>query len=307
MQYKITPLVLSLFLFSSVIQAQPTVNMQAFMPSDTTEEIGYFSAGTFTGAASVKSITPVNDNLPQETTSVAAAPDAPASPEDRDVPVMKPFYPVGMMHCAAVPTPINDVVNPVTGQVWMDRNLGAVRDAADSYDPYSFGDLYQWGRFADGHQCRVSSVKKTDPPRRSAVTERRATTDNGFAKFIIPQSNTFDWSAEEDPSYWQGTSLDNNNPCPYGYRLPTEAELRAEMESWASADAAGAINSPLKWPLAGFRYSKDGEVYDSGALGSYWSSTIDGTSARYLFFDEAHADIATYFKANGHSVRCIKD
>lgn len=304
MKYKIAPLVLLLFAFTAAL-GQPESAIQAFVPSDTIEGVSFLPGSTFSTPKTVQMQT--GDVQNQTATDISTSADNSSLPEDRDLPAMKPFYPAGMMHCAPVPTPINDVVNPVTGQVWMDRNLGAVRDAADSYDPYSFGDLYQWGRFADGHQCRISTSKKTESSRRSSASQRHANAENGLAKFIIPQSNTFNWSPEDNQSLWQGTSLENNNPCPYGYRLPTEAELRAEMESWSSADATGAINSPLKWPLAGFRYSKDGEVYDAGALGSYWSSTLDGTSARYLFFDEAHADIATYFKANGHSVRCIKD
>ena len=50
-------------------------------------------------------------------------------------------------------------VNTVTsaGQVWMDRNLGALRVATKSADPDSYGTLYQWGRLGDGHEYRSSS------------------------------------------------------------------------------------------------------------------------------------------------------
>jgi hypothetical protein len=37
----------------------------------------------------------------------------------------------------------------------MDRNLGASQVATSSTDPASYGDLYQWGRPADGHQIRT--------------------------------------------------------------------------------------------------------------------------------------------------------
>ena len=52
----------------------------------------------------------------------------------------------------------NDVTNTYTGEIWMDRNLGASNVATSSSDTGSFGDLYQWGRRADGHQCRNSSI-----------------------------------------------------------------------------------------------------------------------------------------------------
>ena len=53
------------------------------------------------------------------------------------------------------------VVNPVTGKVWLDRNLGATQVAISSTDADSYGDLYQWGRNADGHQIRTSDITTT--------------------------------------------------------------------------------------------------------------------------------------------------
>ena len=43
----------------------------------------------------------------------------------------------------------------------MDRNLGATQAATSSTDVDAYGDLYQWGRFSDGHQCRTSNTTAT--------------------------------------------------------------------------------------------------------------------------------------------------
>nr|MBS0037248.1 hypothetical protein [Saprospiraceae bacterium] len=64
-------------------------------------------------------------------------------------------YPTGYDHCGDR-TKVVPVTNPITGDIWMDRNLGASQAATASDDENSFGDLFQWGRFADGHQCRSS-------------------------------------------------------------------------------------------------------------------------------------------------------
>lgn len=55
-------------------------------------------------------------------------------------------------------TKVVEVTNPATGKTWMDRNLGASRAATSPTDASSFGDLYQWGRGADGHQLRSSDT-----------------------------------------------------------------------------------------------------------------------------------------------------
>jgi len=38
------------------------------------------------------------------------------------------------------------------GRYWMDRNLGASRKAQFLRDTLAYGDVFQWGRAADGHQ-----------------------------------------------------------------------------------------------------------------------------------------------------------
>ena len=41
-------------------------------------------------------------------------------------------------------------------QTWMDRNLGARRVATAVDDVFSYGNYYQWGRPADGHEIICS-------------------------------------------------------------------------------------------------------------------------------------------------------
>lgn len=55
-------------------------------------------------------------------------------------------------------TAVVDVTNPATGKTWMDRNLCATRAATGSSDADAYGDLYQWGRAADGHENRNSPI-----------------------------------------------------------------------------------------------------------------------------------------------------
>jgi uncharacterized protein (TIGR02145 family) len=208
-------------------------------------------------------------------------------------------YPPGAIHCSGTPTAIVDVTNPATGKTWMDRNLGASQAADSSKHEASYGDLYQWGRFADGHQCRSSDT-----------THQRSSTDNpGHGDFIAKTPAPYDWRNPQNNSLWQGVN-GINNPCPKGYRLPTKGEWEAELNSWgANKNATGAFNSPLKLPVAGFRNHSDGSLNQAGTSGNYWSSTISSNNnySQVLFFTNATALMPAPGRASGCSVRCIKD
>ena len=197
------------------------------------------------------------------------------------------------------PTP--NVTNPTTGEIWMDRNLGASQVATSSTDANAYGDLYQWGRAADGHESRTSATTSTNAT--SAVPNDGNAWD-GF--FITEVSSPYDWLTPQDDNLWQGVS-GTNNPCPSGYRLPTEAEWEAERTSWSSNNAAGAFASPLKLPVAGNRDGSNGSLVNVGSFGYYWSSTVDGSNSRSLYFNSSFAYMFSNLRADGSSVRCLKD
>jgi hypothetical protein len=128
----------------------------------------------------------------------------------------------------------------------------------------------------------------------------------GHGDFILAPSTPNDWRSPENTNLWQGVN-GVNNPCPSGYRLPTEAELNAERLSWSSNRAAGAFASPLKLPMAGYRTLSNGSLDNVGSRGGNWSSTVSGTNARNLNFTSSNANMLTSNRANGLSVRCLKD
>jgi uncharacterized protein (TIGR02145 family) len=203
-------------------------------------------------------------------------------------------YPASFVFCEAGPTAIVDVINPITGRTWMDRNLGAAQAATSSTDAASYGDLYQWGRVSDGHQCRNSSttsiLSSMDQP--------------GHGDFIIVSQIITDWRSSQNDDLWQGLN-GINNPCPRGYRLPTEAELETERSSWNSNEATGAYSSPLKWSTAGVRNSSNGSLVDDGFSGFYWSSSVSSNFAKYLIFNSSDSFSFPTNRSDGLSVRCI--
>jgi len=209
-----------------------------------------------------------------------------------------------IVYCSNTITAIVNVTNPITGKIWMDRNLGATQAATSSDDVNSWGDLYQWGRSSDGHQCR-----------NSPVTFTLSTTDQSIDRgFIIATSSPLDWRDPQNLNLWQGVN-GINNPCPVGYRLPTYAELDAERASWISNDGQGAFASHLKWSQAGNRaYYGPGNGMITGFVGCYWSSSVNGTSSYFLIFYNTDNDPTTIDakmvnreRYLGKSVRCIKN
>ncbi len=207
-------------------------------------------------------------------------------------------YPPGTLHCSTTPAEVVEVLNPITGKTWMDRNLGASQAATALNDEAAYGDLYQWGRFSDGHQCRISTT-----------TNVKSSTDTpGNNQFITSNfPSDYDWRKPQNSNLWQGAE-GINNPCPQGFRIPTEPEFNAEKNTWASTDIFGGYASPLKFVAAGFR-SYNGGFFGVGG-GYYWSSSTGnqtGTNSRFLITAITSAAMGNGVRAFGMSVRCIQD
>jgi hypothetical protein len=199
----------------------------------------------------------------------------------------------GFFFCTDTQTIVQDVINSLTGKTWMDRNLGALRSANNSTDSISFGDLYQWGRKNDGHQCRNSTTTNIISSSISPI----------HGSFILTGNLNDNWNSSSNYNLWQGVN-GVNNPCPQNYRLPTKAELQNETSTWNSLDHIGAFNSVLKLPLTGNRSNFGGIIGFSGQIARYWTSTLNNSlrfESGFLFFD-SNSD-----PSRGFAIRCIKN
>jgi len=186
-----------------------------------------------------------------------------------------------------------------TGKIWMDRNLGATQAATGSNDASSFGDIYQWGRAADGHQL-INSITTPTP-------STSTTAANGYFVRGVSQR---DWLSTSNNNLWQG--IDGiNNPCPKGFRIPTKQEWVDEIATWSPNNSSGAYASPLKLPdTQKFRNFTDG-----GQLSAtyYWSSTIENVTS-VLYYDKksyvlqlSSLLIPSFERSYGFSCRCIQN
>ena len=89
------------------------------------------------------------------------------------------------------------IISPVTGKKWLDRNLGALQ-AATAYNDYkAYGDLFQWGRPADGHQL-ITWSSSTAGTAVNGTTTTLANSDNpGHSNFTKGDPfGTSDWRSE---------------------------------------------------------------------------------------------------------------
>ena len=204
-------------------------------------------------------------------------------------------------------TVFNTIKSDITVKYWMDRNLGATQVATGSDDVLSYGYLYQWGRGNDGHELKSSET---------STTQQGANTNVNFI------SGNKDWLATKDNFRWigqDGVAKGAYDPCPTKFRLPTDRELRAEIEDYHTRgnDQHNLIDN-LKFTLAGRRNYLSGEKELESLHGYYWTSTFDTDFypdyTRGIMV-QAETDLPVNFTAKtnlwerafGFSVRCIKE
>ena len=180
---------------------------------------------------------------------------------------------------------------------FLNHNLGA----DTSLDPHApvkglNGDYYQWGKNAP--DADVDNLIG------STWGDQGGTTANGN---------------------WTPSSKGPQDPCPAGYRVPSQAE-------WAAVDANNtAFRTGLPWsagatefgnalhygpdtstklltlPAAGTRSRTNGALEERGVFGYFWSSTEDGIYAYNFYFQNVDEYPANNYRDRGFSVRCIAE
>ena len=130
------------------------------------------------------------------------------------------------------------------------------------------------------------------------------------------------WAAVGNVTSWDNTVATGtswareNDPCPVGWRMPTEVELASLQETsqgWTTRNGVnghmfGTAPYQLFLPAAGWRDHSNGALYNAGDLGVYWSSRLAGVNnnTQNLQFGRFGGSVSSGgLYAMGFSVRCV--
>jgi len=217
----------------------------------------------------------------------------------------------------------------INGIKWATRNL----DTGGKFvaNPEGLGALFQWGRKADGHENRSSSISTTttlsttdDPGNNPFIGSRfiRSTKANDYG------NGTYDWRSPKNDALWNaGTELvpikATNDPSPAGYRVPNYTEIQSLLDTtyvkneWITQNGVygqkftdKASNNSIFLPAAGVRTPDDCIVYYADgfyASGGYSCSTTSDNNGVYGFgfgYDRASLGAGSD-RSYGHSVRPV--
>ena len=184
----------------------------------------------------------------------------------------------------------------INGIRWATRNID--KPGTFAAKPETFGMFYQWNA-----KIGWSSA---DPMINS----------NGGTVWVNS------WTGN-NASSWENS----NNPCPAGWRIPTNQELQRLCDAgsvWTTENGVngrlfgsmlGSGDKTVFLPAAGCRSNLNGALYGTGSDGYYWSSTQGYSSGAYLVgFRSGYAVVSTDAdtrsnggRAYGLSCRCVAE
>ena len=218
----------------------------------------------------------------------------------------------------------------------MDRNIGAT--SATPGDVGALGLLYQWGRkdpFLGSSSISSSTIAKSTVTWPSAVSSDSSTGTIAYATtnpttFITYNESNYDWyytgSESTDNTRWTTSESSKSiyDPCPAGWRVPDGGSNGVWSTALGSSSSYnGTYDSTNKgmnfsgkfgsastiwYPASGYLNFNAGSLYFVGLNGYYWSASPLSHNAYFLYlFYDGSVSSDNYYRACGHSVRCVRE
>lgn len=220
----------------------------------------------------------------------------------------------------------------IDGVIWAPVNCGY--HATD----FKYGKLYQWGRkYGQGYNGQIYNEEGSyiGEYSDSIIPERingpvdlaTGQSKDNDAIFYYMNHSTDDWCRGAYHERWNSGSeakpiKTEYDPCPEGWRVPTESELNAlrknrsewttemgQVGKWFSGLSSYSENvSRVFLPAAGHIKKYDGYAIYRGAEAYYWSSRRYSYSDAYAHtFNNSDLFMEITSRANGFSVRCVQE
>jgi len=197
----------------------------------------------------------------------------------------------------------------------MDRDLGALAVTEGSTD--SNGWLYQWGRKDPFPGNAEYSTANKEMASTGIFTYESTSAEKGTMEYATAhpmeylycatsvQSNQ-DWVYGGNKTNW-GAAKTVNDPCPPGYKVPANgiwAGLEIEPGTWGFK-----LDGKYWYSVSGYRWSSNGTLHSTNAMGYWWNSTAGTNQANYALFDYTKGTFTpakTIARSAGLAVRCGK-
>lgn len=207
-------------------------------------------------------------------------------------------------------------VRAADGKIWLQQNLGATQVAATATDAASYGDLFQWGRWADGHQLRTSINQQVT----TLTNNTPAGIAAGNANFLRNNVQPLWWggSATTTPAgnpqtsdTWAAgapTATNGTDPCSglgAGWRMPTKVEWDAVRTAESITNLATGFSSNLKLPYSGYRNGANGGIQQAGFANFYWTATNKDAQYPYAVYNGGSVDY--WSRGYAGTCRCVKE
>jgi uncharacterized protein (TIGR02145 family) len=228
------------------------------------------------------------------------------------------------------------LIKAISGNYATDSTLVPVKDSTvtSNFIDCTDGDGNHYATVTIGTQVwtveNMKTTKYNDGSDIALVTDNTAWTtagaaycwyNNDIANKVI-YGALYNWFAVD------AASNGGKNIAPTGWHVPSDAEYttlttylggetvaggkmkESGTTHWTSPNTSATNESGFTALPGGYRDSGDGTFYSVGGYGYYWSSSaIDATYAwlRYLYYSDATAYSFYGSKANGFSVRCVRD